>query len=88
MADSQPTTIAIPLNLPRPEAMALAQFVKRTTYEDCVNRSSLTARYGDRDEHDVVWEANDPCHRRLAGMADVPSRLSRGARTAAAGAGA
>jgi len=40
MADSIPTTVLIPLHLPPDEGLALAQFVKRTTFDDCVNKSA------------------------------------------------
>ncbi len=56
MADSKPSTIAIPLRLPSDEALALTQFVKRVDY-DSVNRfASPCATYGAGwTEGDTMW---------------------------------
>ena len=49
-------TITIPLDLPRDEATAFAELLKRTTYEDCVRRSNRVRKYPDgRSELDVMW---------------------------------
>jgi hypothetical protein len=54
MADSN--AITIPLDLPRDEACAFAELLKRTSYEDCVRRSNRLKRYSDgREEADVMW---------------------------------
>jgi hypothetical protein len=56
MAESQNTTI--PLELPREEARALAQAVKRIDYNLCAKWSSMTRTYkSNRSEHDVMWSA-------------------------------
>jgi hypothetical protein len=58
MADSEPTTVTIPLNLPRHEANAFAAFLKRTTHTHCVHRSNRVRRYPDgRPELEVMWSA-------------------------------
>jgi len=54
MADVEITTI--PLTLPPDEAMAFAELLKRTSYDDCVRRSNRNKRYADgRCEQDVMW---------------------------------
>jgi hypothetical protein len=56
MANPQGITIAI--DLPRDEATAFAELLKRTSYEDCVRRSNRLKRYSDgREEADVMWSA-------------------------------
>ena len=56
MAD--PRAITIPLDLPRDEADAFAQFLKRTTYDDCIRHSNRMRKYPDgRAELDVMWSA-------------------------------
>jgi hypothetical protein len=56
MAD--PNAITIPLDLPRDEAVAFAELLKRTSYEDCLRRSNRLKRYSDgREEADVMWAA-------------------------------
>ena len=56
MATREPITI--PLDLPRDEACAFAELLKRTSYDDCLRRSNRLKRYGDgRDEADVMWSA-------------------------------
>ena len=48
--------ITIPLDLPRDEACAFAELVKRTSYDDCLRRSNRLKRYADgREEVDVMW---------------------------------
>jgi hypothetical protein len=47
----------IPLNLPRDEACAFAELLKRTSYDDCLRRSNRLKRYPDgREEVDVMWD--------------------------------
>jgi hypothetical protein len=55
MTDS--TTITIPIRLPRDEATAFAELLKRTSYDDCMRRANRRKRYGDREEADVMWSA-------------------------------
>src|SRR6266849_1144145 len=56
MADQN--TITIPIDLPRDEAHAFAELLKRTSYEDCLRRSNRLKRYSDgREESDVMWSA-------------------------------
>jgi hypothetical protein len=56
MADSN--AITIPLDLPRDEACAFSELLKRTSYEDCLRRSNRLKRYSDaREEADVMWSA-------------------------------
>ena len=48
--------ITIPLDLPRDEACAFAELLKRTSYDDCLRRSNRLRRYSDgREEVDVMW---------------------------------
>ena len=48
--------ITIPLDLPRDEACAFAELLKRTSYDDCLRRSNRLKRYADgREEVDVMW---------------------------------
>jgi len=48
----------IALRLPDDEAMALAQLVKRISYDDCTRLSGRFNRYaGNRLECDVMWAA-------------------------------
>jgi hypothetical protein len=50
--------ITIPIDLPRDEAHAFAELLKRTSYEDCLRRSNRLKRYSDgREEADVMWSA-------------------------------
>jgi hypothetical protein len=54
MADS--STITIPIDLPRDEACAFADLLKRTSYDDCLRRSNRSKRYSNgREEADVMW---------------------------------
>jgi hypothetical protein len=56
MADSKPSTLTIPLDLPRDEATAFAELLKRTSYDDCLRRSNRRKTYSDgRSEADVMW---------------------------------
>ena len=58
MADSDPTTVAIPLRLPPDEAHAFSNLLKRFHYSDAERFSSKTYRYSDnRMEADVMWAA-------------------------------
>jgi len=58
MADSKPTIVTIPLNLPTHEANAFAQLLKRTTFNDCARHSNRVRRYPDgRPELEVMWSA-------------------------------
>ena len=54
MADTQ--AITIPIDLPRDEATAFAELLKRTSYDDCLRRSNRRKQYSDgREEADVMW---------------------------------
>ena len=54
MADS--SNITIPIDLPRDEANAFAELLKRTSYDDCMRRSNRRKQYSDgREEADVMW---------------------------------
>jgi len=55
MAVSQ--TTLIPLELPREEAAALAQFVKRVDYDTCIRFASKFVFYTGRTEADTMWSA-------------------------------
>jgi hypothetical protein len=51
-----PEVITIPLDLPRDEATAFAELLKRMSYDDCLRRSNRNKRYPDgREEADVMW---------------------------------
>jgi hypothetical protein len=53
---ANPEAITIPLDLPRDEASAFAELLKRTSYDDCLRRSNRLKRYSDgREEVDVMW---------------------------------
>ena len=55
---ANPETITIPIDLPRDEACAFAELLKRTSYDDCLRRSNRRKRYPDgREEADVMWSA-------------------------------
>jgi hypothetical protein len=55
---ANPQAIMIPIELPRDEATAFAELLKRTSYEDCLRRSNRLKRYtDDREEADVMWSA-------------------------------
>ena len=54
MATSE--VITIPIDLPRDEATAFAELLKRTSYDDCLRRSNRLKKYSDgRAEADVMW---------------------------------
>jgi hypothetical protein len=53
----------IALDLPADEARALAQFVKRTGYDDC---KRLGSRYDGGEEADAMWQAVMKLQRALA----------------------
>jgi hypothetical protein len=55
MADSKPSTIAIPLELPPDETTALAQLVKRVDYETVTRFANPRVTYGGRMENYVMW---------------------------------
>jgi hypothetical protein len=46
----------ITLDLPSSEAMALAQFLTRLTFEDCTRYAAPSITYGERPEADVIWQ--------------------------------
>jgi hypothetical protein len=53
---ANPETITIPIDLPRDEATAFAELLKRTSYDDCLRRSNRNKRNSDgREEADVMW---------------------------------
>jgi len=53
---AEPQIITIPLSLPRDEACAFAELLKRTSYDDCLRRSNRRKQYSDgREEVDVMW---------------------------------
>ena len=71
MANQQ--VITIRLELPSPdEAAALAQFVKRLGYDDCVRKASLFVFYSGRTEADVMWAALCILQRELAAAGFSP----------------
>jgi hypothetical protein len=48
--------ITIPIDMPRDEATAFAELLKRTSYDDCLRRANRNKRYSDgREEVDVMW---------------------------------
>jgi hypothetical protein len=54
MAESN--AITIPIDLPRDEACAFTELLKRTSYDDCMRRANRRKKYSDgRDEADVMW---------------------------------
>jgi hypothetical protein len=53
MTDTSTITIVMPLT----ELFALAELLKRITYDDCGRLSSRHASYNGRTEHDVIWSA-------------------------------
>jgi hypothetical protein len=53
---ANPQVITIPIDLPRDEAAAFAELLKRTSYDDCLRRSNRRKTYSDgREEADVMW---------------------------------
>jgi len=69
---AEPEAISIPLELPRDEAAALAQFVKRVDYETCVRFASPTTTYDGRSEGDVMWSAICMLQRQIAEAGFAP----------------
>ena len=52
------SNITIPIDLPRDEACAFAELLKRTSYDDCLRRSNRRKHYSDgRQEADVMCSA-------------------------------
>jgi len=49
--------ITIPFELPRDEAAALSQFVKRVDYDTCARFASKFVFYNGRAEADTMWTA-------------------------------
>jgi len=64
--------ITIPFELPRDEAAALAQFVKRIGYEDCVRFASKFVFYSGRSEADTMWSAVRMVQRQFAEAGFAP----------------
>jgi hypothetical protein len=64
--------ITIPLELPRDEAAALSQFVKRVDYETCARFASVTTTYSGRAEGDVMWSGIRILQRQLAEAGFAP----------------
>jgi len=56
----------IPLELPRNEAAAFSQFVKRVDYDTVGRFASMFVFYSGRTEHDTVWSALRMLQRQLA----------------------
>jgi hypothetical protein len=56
----------IQLELPRNEAMAFSQFVKRVDYETLGRFASTFVFYGGRSEHNTSWSALRMLQRQLA----------------------
>jgi hypothetical protein len=53
---ANPEIITIPIDLPRDEAAAFSELLKRTSYDDCLRRSNRNKKYSDgRTEADVMW---------------------------------
>jgi hypothetical protein len=53
---ANPEVITIPIDLPRDEATAFAELLKRMSYDDCLRRANRNKRYSDgREEADVMW---------------------------------
>jgi hypothetical protein len=66
-----PELIVVTLELPRDEAAAFAELLKRTSCHDCLRRSNGNKRYGEvREEVDVMW----------SGLRMVESQLADAAR--------
>jgi hypothetical protein len=73
MADSNPTTLTIPIDFPSSdEAVALAQFVKRVDYETVGRFAATTITYGGRTEHDTMWSAVCTLQHQLAEAGFAP----------------
>lgn len=70
MADQE--AITIQLHLPRDEAAALAQFVKRVDYETVQRFAAVCWLYGNRAEGHVMWSALCLLQRQLAEAGFAP----------------
>jgi hypothetical protein len=62
----------IPLELPRNEAAAFSQFVKRIDYDTCARFASKFVFYDGRTESDVMWSAVCMLQRQLAEAGFAP----------------
>jgi hypothetical protein len=56
----------IPLELPRSEAAAFSQFVKRVDYDTVGRFCAVCVTYSGRSEHDTAWSALRMLQRQLA----------------------
>ena len=63
-ATQEPTII--PLELPRSEAAAFSQFLKRIDYDTCARFASTFVFYSGRTEGDTMWSAVCLVQRQLA----------------------
>ncbi len=70
MAD--PDATMIPLELPREEAAAFSQFVKRIDYETVGRFAAAAVTYGGRAEHYVMWCALTTLRHQLAEAGFAP----------------
>ncbi len=66
MSEATENASMIPLELPRDEAAAFAQFTKRIDYETVGRFADRKATYGSRTEHDTAWCALNMLRRQLA----------------------
>ncbi len=57
MADSQTTTVAVPLILPRCQCLALAQFCKRIDFDTVARFAAVSVVCDGRSEADLIWLA-------------------------------
>jgi hypothetical protein len=64
--------IIIPLELPRDEALAFAQFLKRINYDTCCRFAAATVTYSGRFEGDVMWSAVCMLQRQFAEAGFAP----------------
>jgi hypothetical protein len=64
--------ITIPLELPRDEAAALSQLVKRIDYDTCSRFASVSTTYSGRWERDVMWSAVCMLQRQLGEAGFAP----------------
>jgi hypothetical protein len=63
----------ITIVLPEDEMQALAQLLKRLTYDDCTKLLSRTSHYPDgRQEADVMWAAVRAVERQFAEAGHAP----------------
>jgi len=72
MANSKPSTVTIPFELPRDEAEALAEFVKRIHWGTCSRFASRTTTYDGRSEADTIWAAILKLQKQLAEAGFAP----------------